>query len=227
MSSDCCSVSAAVIITSKAVPQAYTGHRLTVQLLLPAAISWLTSLHHPRTSQIWWIKKALIPEFHKVPNSCKKCWSYASKCVSGWGGFWRFKSSETWRYVAGLISRDVSKGRDAVIFRGKAVQHTKKQHGPSWKRWQFLSLWRNSPHFMKPEGSLPRSQEPATSPYPQTDQSRPRTHYGFLWYILFILILSPQLRLGLPSGHFSSRFASQTLSPSPTRHTPHRTHSSW
>jgi len=34
-----------------------------------------------------------------------------------------------------------------------------------------LSQSRNSPHFMEPEGSLPHTQEPATRPYPEPDQS--------------------------------------------------------
>ena len=38
---------------------------------------------------------------------------------------------------------------------------------------EVLSYSRISPHFMEPEGSLPHSQEPATSPYPETDQPSP------------------------------------------------------
>jgi hypothetical protein len=34
-----------------------------------------------------------------------------------------------------------------------------------------LSYSRNSPHFMEPEGSSPYTQEPATCPYPEPDQS--------------------------------------------------------
>jgi len=37
----------------------------------------------------------------------------------------------------------------------------------SFLRWSwFLNLYRNPPHFMKTEGSLPYSQQPATYPDP-------------------------------------------------------------
>jgi hypothetical protein len=37
----------------------------------------------------------------------------------------------------------------------------------------FLSQSRNSPHFMEPGSSLPYSQVPATSPYPEPTSSSP------------------------------------------------------
>jgi hypothetical protein len=48
-------------------------------------------------------------------------------------------------------------------------------HGtePFLRSCQLCSYSRTSQHFMEPEGSLPRSQEPSTSPYPELDQSNP------------------------------------------------------
>jgi hypothetical protein len=51
---------------------------------------------------------------------------------------------------------------------------------------------------MEPEGSLPRSQEPSTGPYPEPDRSNP--YQPILSLVRSILILSTHLRLGLPSG---------------------------
>ena len=41
------------------------------------------------------------------------------------------------------------------------------------RRYPILTQSTNSPRFMEPEGSLPRLQEPATSPYSEPDQASP------------------------------------------------------
>jgi hypothetical protein len=38
------------------------------------------------------------------------------------------------------------------------------EQSPSWEADRSLASQEISPHFMKPEGSLPHSQEPATCP---------------------------------------------------------------
>lgn len=54
---------------------------------------------------------------------------------------------------------------------------------------------------MEFESSLPRSQEPATGPYPKPDESIPCPHHISL---RFLLILLSHLGLGLPSFLFAS-----------------------
>jgi hypothetical protein len=49
---------------------------------------------------------------------------------------------------------------------------------------------RNSPHFMEPEGSLPCSQEPASSPYPEPDESTPQPHTLFLINVSVFQVVS-------------------------------------
>jgi len=61
---------------------------------------------------------------------------------------------------------------------------------------------------MELEGSLPRTQEPATCRYPLPNQSNP-CPYPTSWR--FILILSPDLSLGLLTGPSPSRFPTKTL----------------
>jgi len=44
----------------------------------------------------------------------------------------------------------------------------------------FVCIYRNSSQFTEPEGSLPHSQAPATSSYPETDLSSPCIHIPLL-----------------------------------------------
>jgi hypothetical protein len=65
---------------------------------------------------------------------------------------------------------------------------------------------------MKPAGSVPYQQEPATGSYPEPDESSPQLPNALfpLWYIL-ILILQSHLFLCLPRGLFPSRFPTKIL----------------
>jgi hypothetical protein len=72
---------------------------------------------------------------------------------------------------------------------------------------------------MEHAGSLPHSQEPATSPYTEPNQSSPYPHPTTRTWIL---ILSSHLRLGFPSDLFLSRFPQQnSVRLSPVSHTWH------
>jgi hypothetical protein len=55
---------------------------------------------------------------------------------------------------------------------------------------------------MEPEGSLPRSQQPATCPCPEPDQSN---------FLKVLLILTSNLNLGLPDDLFPLGFPIKTL----------------
>ena len=56
---------------------------------------------------------------------------------------------------------------------------------------------------MESEGSIPRLQQPATCPYPEPDQSSPRSLHSTSWRSILILSL---LRLGLTNGPLLSGF---------------------
>ena len=72
-------------------------------------------------------------------------------------------------------------------------------------------LLKKSPHFMEPKSSLTPLQVPATCPCPKPDQSSPCPHPTS---ITFILILTSDLRLGLPGGLFPSGFPTKSLNKS-------------
>jgi hypothetical protein len=59
---------------------------------------------------------------------------------------------------------------------------------------------------MKPDGSLPHSQDPSTCPYPKPQQSSPYPTPLHPISCRYILILCSHLLLGLPSGLFPSGF---------------------
>jgi len=81
---------------------------------------------------------------------------------------------------------------------------------------------------MKPASSLPHLQLPDNCPYPEPDRSSPYPPHPTSWR--FILILSSQLRLGLPSGLIPSSFPNKKpvyTSPFPHRcYMPRQSHSS-
>jgi hypothetical protein len=83
----------------------------------------------------------------------------------------------------------------------------------SWRSWAILEKMqlcrhsRTSKCFMAPEVSLPYSQEPSSSPYPEPERSSPYHPIPSRPISLrSILIFSTHLRLGLPSGLFPSGF---------------------
>jgi hypothetical protein len=60
---------------------------------------------------------------------------------------------------------------------------------------------------MEPEGSLPCSQQPATCPYPEPNESTSPNPIS----VRSILMLSSHLRLGLPSGLLPSMWRTYIL----------------
>ena len=48
------------------------------------------------------------------------------------------------------------------------------------RSWQLLCWWRNSPHFLEPEGPLPYSQELATGLWPEPGEVSPHLPILFL-----------------------------------------------
>jgi len=99
------------------------------------------------------------------------------------------------------------------------------EQSPS-KEANMFSASQEIPRILwNPEGSLPHSQVPATCPYHEPARSSP---YPTSHWLRSILILSANLRLGLPSGLFPSGFLTRILyTPLPhTRFKPRPSHSS-
>jgi hypothetical protein len=92
-------------------------------------------------------------------------------------------------------------------YRAIGMWHTYSLHGAeSFLRSQTVcSQSRNSQHFMKPEGSLPHSQVPATYPYPEQARSNPYLHIPLPEDPSNIILPSapgsPQLSLSLRFRH--------------------------
>jgi hypothetical protein len=80
---------------------------------------------------------------------------------------------------------------------------------PFLRSCQLCSHSRTSKHFMEQGGSLPRSQEPSSGPYPEPDRSSPSHPIQCL--LSYVLIFSTLLLLGLPSGLFPSGFPTNIL----------------
>jgi hypothetical protein len=78
---------------------------------------------------------------------------------------------------------------------------------PSWEAANCAANSETSQHFVEPEGSLPRSQEPSTGPYPQP--YRVHTTPPYLSKIHFNIV--HHLRLTFASGVFPSGFPTSIL----------------
>ena len=77
------------------------------------------------------------------------------------------------------------------------------EQSPTWESTGF-QLVKKFSAFLEPEGSLPHSQVPATCPYPEPTRFSPYPPHPTSWRS--ILILSSNLRLGLPNCLFPSGF---------------------
>jgi hypothetical protein len=109
------------------------------------------------------------------------------------------KTSWNWQRMVSLVPR----------------HNLHKSHRPAY----HLPLIPTNPAAPTPEGSSQHSPEPATSPYPEPDESTPQAQRVSL---SSILIPSSHLRLGISSGLFPSGFPTKTLYtflPSPMRAT--------
>ena len=86
-------------------------------------------------------------------------------------------------------------------------QPTNQLRGPKSFLRYHRSLRKStySPHRKEPEGSLPRSQQPATCAYSEPVQSRSRPLILFS-FLCSISILPYLPRLGLPNSHVPSHF---------------------
>ena len=110
----------------------------------------------------------------------------------------------------------------------KALRTYSMEQRPSWEANRSSANQENSPHFIKPEGSLPHSQQPATCPYPAPDRYSPRPAPHFSKINFNITLTS---RPGSSKWSASLKFPNQNpvhISPPPhTCYTTCPSQSSW
>ena len=119
---------------------------------------------------------------------------------------WNLGTSTSWnppglpRPVMGLLYLLPQHARIRTLF--------SNEQSPSLEANRFSARQETPPHFMEPEGSLPQSQTPATCSCPEPHQFSPFSD-STSWRLP--LILSSQLRLGLPGGLFPSDFPTKIV----------------
>ena len=93
-------------------------------------------------------------------------------------------SSKKWNFYQSVNSETKNKH---CIYNSSTNKDSEAKS--SFRSWQFLSQSRNSQYFMRPEGSLSLSQQPATCPSPKADHSKQCPHPIPLLDIHFNIIL--------------------------------------
>lgn len=161
------------------------NHKTWIKPDLPRAAIWSMSL-------FFWTKSILWSKLRGVGWVLLVC---VAKRLAGWLAglcptrvannvrnlrfsqrrFWRFPSSGMWRHVAELLVPDASEAHSAFTTSAPKTIGTTIIHDVTicslyktliFKANSSLRMPRNSPLFMKLERSSPRSQQPATCPYP-------------------------------------------------------------
>jgi hypothetical protein len=89
------------------------------------------------------------------------------------------------------------------------LTYLRTELSPSWEAANCAAIQIIPSNFKEPEGSSPCSQDPSTVPYTEPVRSSPYHH--ILSLLRSILILSTNLRLGLPSGLFPFVFPTNIL----------------
>ena len=91
--------------------------------------------------------------------------------------------------------------------RCRSVHSNVCQHLHGWEADGSLASHENTPHFMEPDNSSPRSQQPATYTHPEPDQSSSRSPADFfnIWYHLFRNVILPTVLSGCETWCVISR----------------------
>ena len=119
-------------------------------------------------------------------------------------------------YMSLICLRKKNCSRCVYNPRTHSLTHSMEQ-SPSWEADRPSASQEIPPHFIEPEDSLPHSQVPVTCPYPGVSSIQSIPPHCTAWRS--ILILSPLLRLGPPSGLFPA--GSPHQNPVYASHLPH------